>query len=246
MIRGQDCVVDYINVGIQRCVLAIFMVKYGLPKIYGNFFDYQLYAMDSPLVAASDFQLAWYLYGLNPWQELFAGIMECIPGLMLLHRRTYYLGAVLLLPVVGHVFVLNLFFSIGGLTFPIASVLLLCNVAILWSQKPRIVSFIRSLDFSRTVHLTPNSSRVAMIGRCSVWTLLVAFIGLQTHGEFARSDERRTYDSLVGAYTLDAMSKNGEAFAPSRVVEFTRTSTLSGRLVGTYCEDSTTRPMPSY
>ena len=44
--------------------------------------------------------------------ELFAGIMEFVPGLLLFHRRTYYLGAPFI-PVVGQVFILNLF-SISG------------------------------------------------------------------------------------------------------------------------------------
>ena len=69
--------IDYLNLGIQRYILALFMVKYGLPKIYGNFFDYQLFALDSPMGSASEFELAWYLYGLNPWQELFAGVELC-------------------------------------------------------------------------------------------------------------------------------------------------------------------------
>ena len=71
------------------------MVKYGVPKLFGHFFDYQLSALDTPMGSVSDFELAWYFYGLNPWHELFAGIMEFVPGLLLFHRRTYYLGALL-------------------------------------------------------------------------------------------------------------------------------------------------------
>jgi len=216
MQAGDDASLDYVNLGIQRCVLALFMVKYGLPKIYGNFFDYQLFAVDSPLGAVSEFELAWYLYGLNPWQELLAGVLEFVPGLMLLHRRTYYLGAVLLLPVVGQVFLLNLFFTIGGLTLPIASVLLACNIAILWSEKTKIMAFIDSLNVSPNIHLSTAASISVRIGRWTVIALAVTFIGAQTFGEFHRTDTQNTYDALVGAYTLERLTQNGTAHDPGR------------------------------
>ena len=211
---GQTEVMDYLNLGVQRYVLGLFMVKYGLPKIYGNFFDYQLFAMDSPMGAASDFELAWYLYGLNPWQELFAGVMELLPGLLLFHRRTYYLGALLLLPVVAQVFLLNFFFEIGGLTFPIAVVLLLCNLSILWSEKEKILAFVHSLDFTNKVTVSKGTSRMVLVGRCVVLLLAILFVVVSTKGEFFRSESRLNYEALVGVYTLESMEKNGEVFVP--------------------------------
>ena len=83
------------------------------------------------------------------WQELFAGVMELVPGLLLLNRRTYFIGALILLPVTGQVFILNFFFKIGGITFPAAVILLACNLYIVYSEKEKIVQFFRSLDFSR-------------------------------------------------------------------------------------------------
>ena len=81
--------IDYLNSGTQRYLLALFMIFYGLPKIFGTFFDYQLFALDSKLIDVSDFELAWYYFGKNRWQELFAGFMELIPAFLLLNRRTY-------------------------------------------------------------------------------------------------------------------------------------------------------------
>ena len=213
---GQTDVMDYLNLGVQRYVLGLFMVKYGLPKIYGNFFDYQLFAMDSPMGAASDFELAWYLYGLNPWQELFAGVMEFLPGLLLFHRRTYYLGALLLLPVVAQVFLLNVFFKIGGLTFPIAVVLLLCNLSILWSEKQKILAFVHSLDFTSKITVSKATSRMVLVGRYAVLVLAVLFVFKSTKSEFFRSESRLNYEALVGVYTLESMEKNGEVFVPGK------------------------------
>jgi len=212
--KHRHDVIDYLNVGILRYVLGFFMVKYGLPKITGHFFDYQLFAMDSPMGSVSDFELAWYLYGLNPWQELFAGLMEFVPGLLLFHRRTYYLGAVLLLPVVAQVFLLNLFFQIGGLTFPIALILLLCNGAILASEKEKILGFLRSLDFSWQIHLPTAGRRWIAAGRYFVLVLVLLLTASSIKGEFFPSENRIKYDELVGVYTLESMTKEGKAFEP--------------------------------
>ena len=54
---------DALNLGVQRYVLGVMMVIYGLPKVVGGFFDYELFALDMPMSEASEFQLSWYFYG---------------------------------------------------------------------------------------------------------------------------------------------------------------------------------------
>ena len=208
--RGEDATIDYLNVGIQRYVLGVFMISYGVPKICGVFFDYQLSAVDSKMGAASDFELAWYFYGNKPWQELLSGVLELVPGFLLLHRRTYYLAAVLLLPVAAQVLVLNFFYEIGGLTFPAALVLMACNLYILYSQKPRIVAFVKSLNFDMSV----APSRLIALGRYAGWLLAVLVVLRTLYPQLAPSDERRAYEKLVGAYTLDSMTRNGVLLTP--------------------------------
>ncbi len=217
---GQPETIDYLNLGVQRYVLGLFMVVYGVPKIYGNFFDYQLFALDSTLSSVSEFELGWYLYGKNPWQELFAGMMELVPGCLLFHRRTYYLGAVLLLPVVAQVFLLNFFFEIGVLTFPIAVVLLLCNGSILWSEKDKILAFVRSLTFSSDVALSKAGTRMVGLGRWAVIGLALLFLLLSTKGEFFGSEESHQRKALVGVYTLESMQKNGQDFEPKEEAQY--------------------------
>lgn len=207
-------VIDYLNVGTQRHLLGMFMIFYGLPKLFGGFFDYQLFALDTRLGDVSEFELAWYFYGKNRWQELFSGIMEFIPGILLLNRRTYYFGAILLLPVTAQVFILNLFFKIGGVTFPAAIILLACNVYILYSQKEKIIQFIKSLDFSPAVIF---SGKARLFLKACKWTIIllaVALIGMRTKSVLFKSDYLRKYESLVGMYTLEEMQKNATAYTP--------------------------------
>lgn len=117
------------------------------------FFDYQLFALDSKLMDVCEFELAWYFFGKNRYHELFVGFMEFIPGILLLIRRTYYISAIMLLPVTAQVFILNLFFKIGGSTFPSATMLLAFNCYVKYSEKEKIIQFFKSLHFSPNIIL---------------------------------------------------------------------------------------------
>ncbi len=207
--------IDYLNVGIQRHLLGLFMIFYGLPKLFGGFFDYQLFALDTKLVDVSEFELAWYFYGKNRWQELFSGVMEFIPGIMLLNRRMYYFGAIILLPVTAQVFILNFFFKIGGVTFPAAAVLLACNLYILYSQKEKIVQFIKSLDFAPQITFTGKTLLLVKFCKGVVIILVVLFVGLSAKRFLFKSDDQRKYAGLVGMYTLESMKKNALDYTPT-------------------------------
>lgn len=214
--RAQNTpeVIDYLNVGTQRYLLGLFMIFYGLPKLFGGFFDYQLFALDTKLADVSEFELAWYFYGKNRWQELFSGIMEFIPGILLLNRRTYYLGAVILLPVTAQVFILNLFFKIGGVTFPAAVILLTCNLYLIYSQKEKIIQSIKSLNFTSTVRLSGKTRLFIKTCKWAVMLVAVALVGMRTKSVLFKSIDQQKYQQLVGMYTLTEMKKNRNVYTP--------------------------------
>lgn len=207
--------IDYLNIGVQRYILGLFMVFYGVPKLFGTFFDYQLFALDSKLVNVSEFELAWYYFGKNKWQELFAGVMEFIPGLLLLNRRTYYVGSLILLPVTAQVFILNLFFKIGGVTFPAATILLACNGYLIYTQKENIVQFFKSLQFSHDINLGRKSSTIIKIcrGIIFVFVALVLFINIKP--ALFKGDQKKKYEKLIGVYSLETMTKNHLGYTPT-------------------------------
>lgn len=207
--------IDYLNIGTQRYILGLFMILYGIPKLLGVFFDYQLFALDSKLIDVSEFELAWYYFGKNRWQEVFAGIMEFIPGLLLFHRRTYYIAAIILLPVTAQVFFLNLFFKIGGVTFPAATILLACNCYIIYSQKEKIIQFFKSLDFSPNISLSAKTSVFIKVGRWVSLTLVALLLFFNVKPVLFRSNYNIKYTKLIGVYTLETMTKNKTSYTPT-------------------------------
>jgi hypothetical protein len=213
--ESKSLEIDYLNVGVQRHILGLFMIFYGLPKLFGTFFDYQLFALDSKLHDVSEFELAWYYFGKNKWQELFAGVMEFIPGLLLLNRRTYYVGALVLLPVTAQVFILNFFFKIGGVTLPAAIILLACNGYIIYSQKEKIIQFFNSLDFKSNVQLGKITMNVLKIGKWAVIALAVLVVFRNIKSNFFKSGSNTRYEKLIGIYSLESVKKNQSDYIPT-------------------------------
>lgn len=206
--------IDYLNIGTQRYILGLFMIFYGIPKIFGTFFDYQLFALDSKLIDVSEFELAWFYFGKNKWQELFAGFMELIPGLLLLNRRTYYFGAIFLLPVTSQVFILNLFFKIGGVTFPASLILLLCNLYIVYSQKEKIRQFMKSLNFNVSPKLAQGTKKIIIIAKWSTALIVVFIFYNNIKPLFYKSAEKLNYQKLIGVYSLETIVKNKALYSP--------------------------------
>jgi hypothetical protein len=206
--------IDYTNLGVQRYAVGLLMIAYGLPKLVGRFFDYELSALDSTMARATELQLAWYFYGKNPWQELFAGVMEFVPGCLLLVRRTYYMAALLLLPVIGQVVILNAFFQIGGITLPLALAIFLADAYLVYSQRQRIAAFFRSLDFTPAAPIGGRMQRLVAIGRWVAVVYAIVQVGATVRNEIAPTPTRVRYSALVGAFTLESARKQNEPFVP--------------------------------
>ncbi len=213
--NNEHILINYLNIGTQRYILGIFMVFYGLPKLLGTFFDYQLSSMDNKMMNVSDFELAWYFYGKKKWFEVFSGIMEFIPGLLLIPKRTYYKAALILLPVTSQVFILNLFYKIGGITFPAASILLACNLYIIYSQKNKILEFFKSLKFDLSIQLNNKTKLIIKILRIVGISLIVLVLFIKLKPAIFKSNYQEKYATLIGAYTLESMNKNGITYIPS-------------------------------
>lgn len=207
--------IDYINIGIQRYVLGMFMIIYGVPKLFGAFFDYQLFALDQKLVNVSEFELAWYYYGKNNWQELVSGILEFVPALFLFNRKTYYVASIILLFITSQVFILNSFFKIGAITFLASTILLACNIYILYSQKKRIIEFFKSLHFSKRLNFSNTQGKAIKVLKRVGISLALLLIVIKTKPHIFKSDYQKKYENLVGKYSIERVVKNNGHITPN-------------------------------
>ncbi len=137
---------EYLSVCVLRYSLVFSMVIfYGYAKLVTKQFQINYLSLETPLKDVSSHQLLWYFFGKSNLQTFLYGLFEFIPGLLLLFRRTTLLGAVLLLPVLASVLLVNMFNEIeGGHTFTFSVAFLFFDIGILLFYRNEIVSLLAS------------------------------------------------------------------------------------------------------
>lgn len=121
--------------------LAIGLFAYGFLK---------LFPMQAPLPSLSNLNThygdfhAWKLFsmslGIAPGYESFLGLVEILAATLLLYRKTAFLGAFIILPFTGNVFVSNLAYEGGEYVYSLYLVLL--AVFLLAYDLPRLYSLL--------------------------------------------------------------------------------------------------------
>ena len=96
-----------------RFVLAIALLSYGAAKaIPSQFSSPSLDRLLQPIGEASPMGLMWTFMGSSAAYTIFAGLAEMLGGLLLMARRTTFLGALVAIGVLANVVVMNLCYDV--------------------------------------------------------------------------------------------------------------------------------------
>lgn len=129
--------------GICRYLLGITMIPYGLTKIMRTQFLISPEAWKRPLEQLSGISLTWAFLGHSPWFTVVLGLLEFIPALLLLFRRTTLLGAILMLPMTLNVLLINYAYNLWDSTKQMAIFLFVLNCLVLFYERERIAQLLR-------------------------------------------------------------------------------------------------------
>ncbi len=116
---------------IFRYLLAVGMMPYGISKLCNYQFQLPAWLYTRPLGEASGITLTWAFLGYQPWFQFLLGALEIIPTVLLLFRRTRRVGALLLLPVILNIALMNYAMDLWRNTQQIATVFLVMNLYLL-------------------------------------------------------------------------------------------------------------------
>lgn len=94
-------------------LLALFLLKYGMDKLLlHQFYPPEPNTLFTPVGMLSKDILFWSTMGSSDTYNIFMGLIEVVPGLLLFHRKTRMLGAFITMGVFTNVFFLNIGFDI--------------------------------------------------------------------------------------------------------------------------------------
>jgi uncharacterized membrane protein YphA (DoxX/SURF4 family) len=126
-----------------RWYLAVYMASYGWSKMTGGQFGLHDPALlDKALRDVDKFDLAWYLFSLDKSFSILAGLLQIIGAVLIVINRTALIGALILLPVLGQIFLVDLAFTTSvfgpALTLRLG-IMIISDILILFYYKDRMI-----------------------------------------------------------------------------------------------------------
>lgn len=160
---------------IVRYLLAIGMMPYGISKIFNYQFQVPASVYAKPLGDLPGTSLTWAFLGYQPWFQFLLGVLETLPAVLLLFRRTRRAGALLMLPMILNVALMNVAIDLWPATQQISTVFLAMNLYLLACDWPLWRRFTIELLHRRPA--PPGRWRTAgNIGEAAVALLLPAAV----------------------------------------------------------------------
>lgn len=138
----REQIFDFIILTL-RWYLAYYMFDYGLGKLTGDQFGHRsVEILNTPLKDVDKFNLAWHLFSLDRTFDIGVGLAQIIGAVLIVINRTVLVGALMLLPILGQIFLVDLAFTTNmfGAAFPIRlSCMILSDLLILFYYKDRMI-----------------------------------------------------------------------------------------------------------
>ena len=128
----------------SRVLIAWTMLRYGWAKLVDNQFGISVKEMETPVKDLGLFKLSWYLFDQEPFKS-FIGVSQIIAGLLLLYNRTLLLGALISIPVLMNILVVDItYLKMTGFYWRLSYYLFL-DFLILWHYKDRMFVAIKAI-----------------------------------------------------------------------------------------------------
>lgn len=125
-----------------RWYLAYYMVAYGLGKMTDHQFGHRsVEILNTPLKDVDKFNLAWHLFSLDKTFDMVVGASQIIGAVLIVINRTTLVGALVLLPILGQIFLIDVAFTTDmfGAALPVRlSGMILADLLILYYYKDKI------------------------------------------------------------------------------------------------------------
>jgi hypothetical protein len=184
--------------GLLRYWLALQITSYGIAKIFGLQFGHSYLRDDTLVSALSGFELTWNFFGYSYALTVIIGVLQIGGSVLLVFRRTYLLGIVILLPVMINILLIDIFYSIPfGATINAALFTLGLLYLLLLKRKELTAFFLRPTDNLPPVRLGIFKPLLKVAGLAFILTFTY-------YGKGVRSSY-----SFIGKWQVDTLVRNG-------------------------------------
>lgn len=120
-----------------RVLLAWIFLSYGWSKLNNAQFGLSPEEITKPVSEIGLFKLSWFLFDQQPFKS-FIGISQILAGLLLLYNRTVILGALISIPILLNILVIEItYIKMTGFYWRLSYYIFL-DLIILWHYRERL------------------------------------------------------------------------------------------------------------
>ncbi len=195
-----------------RYNLFAIMLSYGLAKTFPLQFPEPSFSrLITEFGELSPMGLAWSFMGYSKGYVIFSGLMEVIGGILLLHKRTVFLGAMILIAVTVNIVALNFLYDIPVKLYSIRYLLMAFLIAS--PQLRKVISlFLTNKSIKPFQFYNPfKAKKRKLIKDISKWSLLIIFVSWRTNAVYKQMysyGPLAEKPALYGLYEVDEFKLN--------------------------------------
>ncbi|MFT5890947.1 MAG: putative membrane protein YphA (DoxX/SURF4 family) [Dokdonia sp.] len=204
---------------LLRFYVGYNMMSYGWAKVIPMQFQEPSFSrLLQPIGEMSPMGLAWTFIGFSAGYTIFSGIAEVLGGILVLYRRTQYLGAIILIGVMGNIMAINYLYDVPVKLF--STELWLMAIIIASPKIKQLLNVLLDLK-STTPKVTFNpfqNAKRKRIARIGTWVciLFVIFYPLSgTMSSMKQYGPSAPKPPLYGLYKVTSFKANGKEVVPT-------------------------------
>ncbi len=118
-----------------RYLSAWMLYFYGVSKLTGHQLVVPSWVAQKPIGSLDGYTLTWYYFGYSHAYKYILGAIQVGCASLLLFRKTALLAAVMMVPVMVNIVLINLFYSITAGAERTALFILACMLLLVWHER---------------------------------------------------------------------------------------------------------------
>jgi len=118
-----------------RYACAWFLYFYGISKLTGHQLTVPAWVAQKPIGSLDGYTLTWYYFGYSHAYKYILGLIQIGAASLLLFRKTALLAAVVMLPIMANIILINIFYVIGPGAESLAILIFAALLLLVWHQR---------------------------------------------------------------------------------------------------------------
>ncbi len=214
--RNYDLKLKILLQTILRYHVGLTLIIYGLSKVFLlQFGEMGIESLETEVGNHSGMGFLWTFMSHSKFYVFVAGLIEVIGGVLLLFRRTSFLGAFILFIAMANVVLMDIGYDVRVKMFAIH--LFLMTVLLMSDDLKRLYQFFISNTSTKPVKFSPlfNGKKAKKVGYVLKGILLLYYTVSCVNSYTERFQEEKSvlYPEFSHAHTIEIFVKNGDTIS---------------------------------